>query len=122
MSGIATAPTARCIEQSHSAVAVEKAVVAGPIRERARISPVATRKWRRGLDDRRRTSQPTSIAEFARFGRPVLVNGTAGALAIADGAVFSVMAFTVVRGKIFSIDVLVDPHRVAGLDLVVLDT
>ena len=32
------------------------------------------------------------------------------------------MAFTVVRGKIVSIDVLVDPDRVAGLDLVVLDT
>ncbi len=67
-------------------------------------------------------AQAATIAEFARFGRPVLVNGTAGALAIADGAVFSVMAFTVVRGKIFSIDVLVDPDRVAGLDLVVLDT
>jgi len=67
-------------------------------------------------------AQAATIAEFARFGRPVLVNGTAGALAIADGAVFSVMAFTVVRGKIVSIDVLVDPDRVAGLDLVVLDT
>ena len=67
-------------------------------------------------------AQAASIAEFARFGRPVLVNGTAGALAIADGAVFSVMAFTVARGKIVSIDVLVDPDRVAGLDLVVLDT
>jgi len=67
-------------------------------------------------------AQAATIAEFARFGRAVLVNGTAGALAIADGAVFSVMAFTVVRGKIISIDVLVDPDRVAGLDLVVLDT
>ena len=67
-------------------------------------------------------AQAATIAEFARFGRPVLVNGTAGALAVADGAVFSVMAFTVVSGKIVSIDVLVDPDRVAGLDLVVLDT
>ena len=32
------------------------------------------------------------------------------------------MAFTVVRGKIVAIDVLVDPDRVAGLDLVGLDT
>ena len=66
-------------------------------------------------------AQAASIAEFARFGRPVLVNGTAGALAISDGEVFSVMAFTVVRGKIVSIDVLVDPDRVADLDLVSLD-
>ena len=66
-------------------------------------------------------AQAATIAEFARFGRPVLVNGTAGALAIADGKVFSVMAFTVVHGKIVSIDVLVDPDRVAGLDLVSRD-
>jgi RNA polymerase sigma-70 factor (ECF subfamily) len=66
-------------------------------------------------------AQAATIAEFARFGRPVLVNGTAGALAIADGEVFSVMAFTVARGKIVSIDVLVDPDRVADLDLVSLD-
>ena len=66
-------------------------------------------------------AQAATIAEFARFGRPVLVNGTAGALAIADGKVFSVMAFSVVHGKIVSIDVLLDPDRVAGLDLAVLD-
>ncbi len=114
----------------------ESAVAAGPIRGRARISPVATTKWRRGLDARRRATarpipvlhgpqdvaaQAATIAEFARFGRPVLVNGTARALAIADGRVFSVMAFTVVHGKIVSIDVLVDPDRVADLDLVFLD-
>ncbi|HWM73967.1 MAG TPA: sigma-70 family RNA polymerase sigma factor [Nocardioides sp.] len=66
-------------------------------------------------------AQAATIAEFARFGRPVLVNGTAGALAIADGKVFSVMAFSVVHGKIVSIDVLLDPDRVAELDLAVLD-
>ncbi len=67
-------------------------------------------------------AQAATIAEFARFGRPVLVNGTAGALAIADGKVFSVMAFTVVDGRIVSIDVLLDPDRVAELDLASLDT
>jgi RNA polymerase sigma factor (sigma-70 family) len=51
------------------------------------------------------------------FVRPVLVNGAAGAVVAPGGRLFSVMAFTVTNGKIIQIDALVDPERLAQLDL-----
>ncbi|TCM35278.1 RNA polymerase sigma factor SigJ [Kribbella sp. VKM Ac-2568] len=51
------------------------------------------------------------------FIRPALVNGAAGAVVAPHGQVFSVMAFTVTNGKIANIDSLVDPERLARLDL-----
>ncbi|WP_345215530.1 sigma-70 family RNA polymerase sigma factor [Georgenia halophila] len=55
--------------------------------------------------------------ELAPFVRPVLVNGTAGALVVAKGKAVSVMGFTVVEGKIVAIDALSDPERLASIDL-----
>ena len=50
--------------------------------------------------------------------RPAVVNGVAGVVSwLRDGRPFSVMAFTVVHGKIVEIDVLADPERLARLDL-----
>ena len=51
------------------------------------------------------------------FVRPALVNGTAGAVVAPRGRVVSVMAFTVTNGRIVRIDALVDPERLARLDL-----
>ena len=51
------------------------------------------------------------------FVRPALVNGAAGAVVARGGRVFSVMAFTVTNGKVTQIDALVDPERLAELDL-----
>ena len=59
-------------------------------------------------------------ATYARlypFIRPALVNGAAGAVVAPHGQLFSVMAFTVTDGKITQIDALVDPDRLAQLDL-----
>jgi RNA polymerase sigma factor (sigma-70 family) len=53
------------------------------------------------------------------FVRPALVNGAAGAVVAPRGRLFSVMAFTVTQGKITQIDALVDPKRLAQLDLVI---
>lgn len=64
-----------------------------------------------------------ALAFSARAGlglivRPALVNGVAGIVSwFPDGRPYSVMAFTVVRGKIVEIDVLADPERLARLDL-----
>jgi RNA polymerase sigma factor (sigma-70 family) len=61
---------------------------------------------------------------FSRLGvlrLPVLVNGAAGLVCILDGKLFSVMAFTVLGGKIAEIDILSDPERLGQLDLTVLD-
>ncbi|MFC7568132.1 hypothetical protein ACFQU9_33790 [Actinomadura namibiensis] len=59
---------------------------------------------------------------FARFGlpvksRPVVVNGGAGLLAGDPGELFSVMAFTIVNGRITRLDAVADPDRLAALDL-----
>lgn len=62
-------------------------------------------------------------ATFARVmgadvdSRPALVNGAAGVIALRDGRPLSVLAFTVVAGRIVEIDILVDPARLARLDL-----
>ena len=49
--------------------------------------------------------------------RPALVNGAAGVLVAPRGQPFSVMAFTVAHGRIVRIDVLLDPERLAALEL-----
>jgi RNA polymerase sigma-70 factor (ECF subfamily) len=51
------------------------------------------------------------------FVRPALVNGAAGAVIAPRGRVFSVMGFTVTSGKIIQIDALLDPERLARLEL-----
>jgi RNA polymerase sigma-70 factor (ECF subfamily) len=49
--------------------------------------------------------------------RPVSVNGAPGVVVAPRGHPFSVMAFTIVAGKIARIDALLDPDRLAALDL-----
>ena len=58
-----------------------------------------------------------TYSELYPFVRPALVNGTAGAVVAPGGRLFSVMAFTVTNGKITAIDALVDPERLAQIDL-----
>jgi RNA polymerase sigma-70 factor (ECF subfamily) len=62
-----------------------------------------------------------AFAELARFARPGLVNGAAGLVVAPHGQPFSVMGFTVSRGRIVEIDILADPARLRRLDLAVLD-
>ena len=62
---------------------------------------------------------------FSRFGlviRRALVNGAPGVVAFLNEKVFSVLAFTVTRGKIVEIDILADPARLRQLDLRSLGT
>jgi RNA polymerase sigma factor (sigma-70 family) len=49
--------------------------------------------------------------------RPALVNGAAGVVVFVNERPYAVMGFTVARDKILAIDCLVDPERVARLDL-----
>jgi RNA polymerase sigma factor (sigma-70 family) len=62
-----------------------------------------------------------AFAELARFARPALVNGAAGLVVAPHGQPFSVLGFTVSRGRIVEIDILADPARLRRLDLAVLD-
>ncbi|GAA1975045.1 sigma-70 family RNA polymerase sigma factor [Catenulispora subtropica] len=58
-------------------------------------------------------SQATLARSLQPFARPVLVNGAPGVFAIRDGKPISLMAFTVVDGKVASIEVILDPERLA---------
>jgi RNA polymerase sigma-70 factor (ECF subfamily) len=62
-----------------------------------------------------RSAQPRAVLH------PVVVNGAPGAVAAINGRPFSVMGFTVARGKIVAIDCLLDPERLARLDLALRD-
>jgi RNA polymerase sigma factor (sigma-70 family) len=81
---------------------------------------------------------PTSLSRQVRGAEPVasqalmwsrvdltmqraLINGVAGLVAIRNGRLFMVMAFTVTGGKVVEIDILADPERLARLDLTELD-
>ena len=50
-----------------------------------------------------------------------LINGAAGVVSLRDGKPFSVGAFTIKDRKIIEVDFLVDPERLARLDLKVLE-
>ncbi len=47
--------------------------------------------------------------------RPVVVNGAAGTLVLRDGRPEVLFAFTVTESRIATIDIIVDPERLAGL-------
>ncbi|MEV8436392.1 sigma-70 family RNA polymerase sigma factor [Actinosynnema sp. NPDC051121] len=59
--------------------------------------------------------QAVTFGRLSPFARPVLVNGAAGVVVVADGRPVSIMAFTVVGGRIVAVDVLADSARLARL-------
>jgi RNA polymerase sigma-70 factor, ECF subfamily len=64
--------------------------------------------------------QALTFSQLIAFVQPVLVNGAAGIASwLPGGRLFSVMGFTVARGKIVEIDVLADPERLRQFDLAV---
>jgi RNA polymerase sigma factor (sigma-70 family) len=86
--------------------------------DRGAVPPGASRVVRGA---RTAAEQALRFWRVAGFARPALVNGAAGIVAFApDGRPFSVVGFTVRRGKIVEIDVLADPARLRQLDLAVL--
>nr|WP_082534840.1 sigma-70 family RNA polymerase sigma factor [Nonomuraea pusilla] len=66
-------------------------------------------------------AQAVTFGRLSPFARPVLVNGAAGVVVVANGRPLSVMAFTVAGGRIAAIDVLADQDRLSALDLGVLE-
>src|SRR5262249_14623155 len=63
-------------------------------------------------------SQAMAYRRYGDFASRVLVNGLPGGIAWApDGSPYSVLALTVRGGRIVEIDVLVDPDRLATLEL-----
>jgi len=67
------------------------------------------------------TAVAEQAATFSRSGlsnQMVLVNGHLGFVTRRpDGRLFSIVAFTIAKGKIVEIDILADPERLSRLDL-----
>lgn len=61
-----------------------------------------------------------TFAGRARFAQAALVNGAVGAVWAPGGKPRVVFGFTIARGRVVEIDILADPERLSGLDLVVL--
>ena len=59
----------------------------------------------------------TAASQLGLVARPALVNGTPGWVALLEGRVFSIGALTVRNGRITTMDILLDPARLARLDL-----
>jgi hypothetical protein len=54
--------------------------------------------------------------------RPALINGAAGWVSLLDGEVYAIAALTLQNGRITTMDILLDPARLARLDLTVFDS
>ena len=61
------------------------------------------------------------VAQPSALKRPALVNGAAGVVITLGGQPVAVMGFTVSRGKIAEIDVIINPERLLRLGLPALD-
>ena len=55
-------------------------------------------------------------------GRAALINGAAGWVSVLDGELFAIGALTVHKGRITTMDILLDPARLARLDLTAFDS
>jgi RNA polymerase sigma-70 factor (ECF subfamily) len=66
-------------------------------------------------------SSALTYSQLAPFVRPALINGVAGVVVAPEGRPVSIMAFTVIDGRVAQIDALVDPDRLARVDLSALD-
>ena len=55
-------------------------------------------------------------------GRAALINGAAGWVSVLDGELFAIGALTVHKGRITTMDILLDPARLARLDLTDFDS
>jgi RNA polymerase sigma factor (sigma-70 family) len=76
------------------------------------------------VEDRGAENVARKAMAFAQLGlvvRPALINGAAGWVALRDGDVYAIAALTLHNDRITTIDVLLDPARLARLDLTVFD-
>jgi hypothetical protein len=64
----------------------------------------------------------SAFSQLGVVARPALVNGAAGWVSLLDGEVFAIAALTLRNGRITTMDILLDPARLARLDLTVFDS
>jgi RNA polymerase sigma factor (sigma-70 family) len=63
-----------------------------------------------------------AASQLGLVARPALVNGAAGWVALLDGAVYAIAALTLQNRRITTLNILLDPARLARLDLTVFDS
>jgi RNA polymerase sigma-70 factor (ECF subfamily) len=63
-----------------------------------------------------------SASQLGLVARPALINGAAGWVSLLDGEVYAIAALTLQNGRITTMDILLDPVRLARLDLTVFDS
>jgi RNA polymerase sigma factor (sigma-70 family) len=64
----------------------------------------------------------TAVSRLGLDVRPALVNGVAGWVSLLDGDVYAIGALTLQNGRITTMDILLDPARLARLDLTDFDS
>jgi RNA polymerase sigma-70 factor (ECF subfamily) len=74
----------------------------------------------RGAENVARRARAAS--QLGLVARPALVNGAAGWVALLDGEVYAVAALTLRNGRITTMDILLDPARLARLELTDFDS
>jgi RNA polymerase sigma-70 factor (ECF subfamily) len=58
-----------------------------------------------------------AASQLGLVGRPTLINGAPGWVSVLDGELYAIAALTVQGGRITTMDILLDPVRLARLDL-----
>src|SRR5215207_2812836 len=63
-----------------------------------------------------------AASQLGLVGWPALINGAAGWVSVLDGEVYAIAALTLQNGRITTMDILLDPARLARLDLTDFDS
>jgi RNA polymerase sigma factor (sigma-70 family) len=63
-----------------------------------------------------------AVSQLGLVARPARINGAAGWISLLDGEVYAIAALTLQNGRITTMDILLDPARLARLDLTVFDS
>jgi RNA polymerase sigma factor (sigma-70 family) len=66
-------------------------------------------------------SRARSASRLGLVARPALINGAAGWVSLLDGEVYAIAALTLQGGRITTMNILLDPARLARLDLTNFD-
>ncbi len=76
----------------------------------------------RGAENVARSAMAAASERGGLVGRPALINGAPGWVSVLDGKFYAIAALTLHNGRITTMDILLDPARLARLDLTVFDS
>ena len=86
---------------------------------RVALNMLRARKTRRAGNVARRAM---AFSQLGLVARPARINGAAGWVSLLDGEVYAIGALTLQNGRITTMDILLDPARLARLDLKAFDS